>query len=362
MGAVAIAKKALWIASWTLAILLLLIAGLLGSSVIAYYAEMRIPSTGISEAGYVRIGGIAQWVQIRGDDRRNPVLLWLNGGPGFSTIPSTWLTRPWERDFTVVMWDQRGEGRTFTKAGPAGTGTMSIDRMTRDGLELADYLRAHLHQRKIVLLGHSWGSILGIAMAQAQPEFFAAYVGTGQVTNMAQSAARSYPRLIARARSRGNLVAERQLAALGPPPYKTMAQSRVWLRWANALDPGERALPRDWATLWAFVVNIWGDSQISPGARYSQETMLPAVMQVDLPSRYKRFDLPVLMMQGDEDLIADSGLARDYLQHLEAPAKAFVPIPAYGHMAIGRDRSAFLATLVAHLKPWIGRPDWPARD
>jgi hypothetical protein len=84
---------------------------------------IRTPN-GIDEARYVRIGGIDQWVQIRGQDRRNPIILCLNGGPGASWVPLTLWFVAWEKDFTVVQWDQRGEGKTLETTGPSIAATM----------------------------------------------------------------------------------------------------------------------------------------------------------------------------------------------------------------------------------------------
>jgi hypothetical protein len=133
---------------------------------------------GIDEGSYVTIGGIEQWVTIRGWDRDNPVLLFLHGGPGDVTNPWTFaLFAPWERHFTVVQWDQRGAGRTLRKTGPTVAPTITVERMVQDGIELSEYLRKHLSKEKIIIVGHSFGTILGLAMVRARTELFYAYVG-----------------------------------------------------------------------------------------------------------------------------------------------------------------------------------------
>jgi pimeloyl-ACP methyl ester carboxylesterase len=136
---------------------------------------------GLQEGMYVKIGGIDQWVQIRGEDRDNPVILFVRGGPDGSTIPILSGWQSWERYFTVVQWDQRGAGRTFRRTGESIATTMTLARMPHDGVEVAEYLRAHLHKDKIVLIGHSWGSFLGIQIVKQRPDLFYAFVGTGQV-------------------------------------------------------------------------------------------------------------------------------------------------------------------------------------
>src|SRR5579864_8679733 len=106
---------------------------------------------GIDEAMYVHLGGIDQWVTIRGEDRQNPVLLFVHGGPGDVTNPWSFaLFAAWERYFTVVQWDQRGAGRTLRKSGRAIAPTITVERMVQDGLELSEYLRKHLGKEKIL--------------------------------------------------------------------------------------------------------------------------------------------------------------------------------------------------------------------
>ncbi len=156
---------------------------------------------GIGEAGLVKIGGIDQWVQIRGDDRSNPVILIVHGGLGISMIPMTAIFRPWEKYFTIVQWDQRGSGKTYGHGGEAGQGAMTIARMTKDGIELTQYLRAHLHKNRVVVLGHSWGTVLATLMVKQRPDLFSAYVGAGELVDKRMNEMAVYARLMDKLRA-----------------------------------------------------------------------------------------------------------------------------------------------------------------
>jgi len=155
---------------------------------------------GIDQAKYVQIGGIEQWITIRGEDRKNPVLLLLHGGPGDATNPWGYAGfRSWLKYFTVVQWDQRGAGRTLGKNGSSLAPTITIDRMAQDGIELSELLRKTLQKDKIVLVGHSWGSTLGVFMVKARPELFYAFVGTGQVADQIRNYSVAYEALLKKA-------------------------------------------------------------------------------------------------------------------------------------------------------------------
>lgn len=129
---------------------------------------------GVDEEDFVQIGGIKQWVTIRGEDRANPVLLIVGGtqvdGPGAILSPYIRTFQPWEKTFTVVQWDPRGAGKTFVANGGTVGSDLTIDRLVQDGLALSDHLRARLGKRKIVLLGVNFGSTLAVKMIQREPE------------------------------------------------------------------------------------------------------------------------------------------------------------------------------------------------
>src|SRR3954470_4094286 len=124
----------------------------------------------IDERGYVPIGGIDQWVAIQGENRANPVILYLHGGPGEAQSPFLDTFKPWQRDFTVVNWDQRGAGKTYEKNGQAAMPAFNLDRVVEDAVELAEHARKKLGKRKLILVGQSAGSLLGLKVAQRRPD------------------------------------------------------------------------------------------------------------------------------------------------------------------------------------------------
>src|ERR1022692_2290817 len=98
----------------------------------------------INEEMFVRIGGIEQWITIKGSDSANPVILVLHGGPGDALSPvADSMFAGWDKDFTMVQWDQPGAGRTYGKTGSAVDATMTMERMTQDGIEVSEYLTRH---------------------------------------------------------------------------------------------------------------------------------------------------------------------------------------------------------------------------
>src|SRR5262245_332779 len=157
----------------------IMIAALLGFVVLRRRTVARrltLPPQGIDEHGYVRIGGVDQWVQIRGAGRANPVRLMLHPH-GASLIPLTPQYASWERHFTVVLWDRRTVGRTRRAARRSGDGEWTFDRFIADGIELVEHLRQRLGKDRVILAAHSQGTVIAVGMARRRPDLFHAYVG-----------------------------------------------------------------------------------------------------------------------------------------------------------------------------------------
>jgi pimeloyl-ACP methyl ester carboxylesterase len=310
---------------------------------------------GIDEASYVKIGGLEQWVTVRGEDRKNPVLLFLHGGPGDATNPWGYAGfRTWLKYFTVVQWDQRGAGRTFGRNGAAAASTITIERMVQDGVELTELLSKKLQKDKIVLVGHSWGSILGVFMVKARPELFYAFVGTGQVADPLRNYAVAYAALVERASREGNARALQELNEVGAPPYKDGKGFGVQRKWSNLFEGADAfikstvgfALTAPGYSLGD--INDWFEGQI-----VSAEHLVPKTSALDSKLLGGKFAIPVFVIQGAEDFTTPTSLAKTYLNSLDAPRKAFAAIDGAGHFAVFTKQDVFLKELKERILPLI---------
>jgi len=309
--------------------------------------------SGMDDARYIEIGGIQQWVTIRGEDRRNPVILFLHGGPGDATNPWAYgVFRPWHKYFTVVQWDQRGAARTLGKNARSVVETITIERMAQDGIELAQTLRKLLGQDKIILVGHSWGSILGVFMVKARPDLFSAFVGTGQVADETRNYTVSYQGLLAKAAALREQGAIRELREVGPPPYANGRGYAVQRKWSNFFEGADvfigamfgLALMAPSQTLRD--VNDWLDGQ-----NLSAERLVPQTSTLGPGALGGDFALPVFVIQGADDFTTPTALARSFVDSIRAPRKAFVTIAGGGHFAVFMRSSAFLRELVSRVRP-----------
>jgi len=327
-------------------------------------ASMRIATpSGVDDALFVEIGGTQQWVTIRGQDRDNPVILVLHGGPGSAIAGLAPAFVPWERDFTVVQWDQPGAGRTFRAAGRSIPADLTIDSMVNDGIELTEWLRTRLGKDKIVLLGWSWGTILGVHMVKERPDLFAAYVGTGQVVAMEEGEAIAYANVLARARQRDDAAAIAELEALGAPPYAGLEEIATQRKWATQYEAGmslEAAfvLPQLFAprTQLADIYDL-ATATAAAGQHFVGADMKGPMTEVDVRNLGTDFALPVFVIQGTADDFTPAELSRAWLGSLTAPQKEFVPIDNAGHFALTSHGEEFLEALRGHVRPLAAPPN-----
>ena len=178
----------------------------------------------------IKIGGSKQWISIRATSAFAPLMLFLHGGPGTAQISfARKLQASLDTDFIVVNWDQRGAGRSYS--GDLRKSGLTLERMLSDSEEIIQYLLHRFDKKKLILVGHSWGSILGFEIVKRLPETVYAYIGIGQVINMVKGEEISYLYTLSEAKRRNNLKALKQLTRIGHPPYRKVSDGGVQRGW-----------------------------------------------------------------------------------------------------------------------------------
>jgi len=315
-----------------------LLFAVLLSQTFSAQAACENPAQAIDEQRFVPINGIEQWVTIKGERCGNPVVLMVHGGPGNPlTIYSNKLFGPWEKDFTIVHWDQRGAGMTYGRNPPAEDDALTMEQLTKDGAAVAEYITRYLGKRKLLLWGSSWGSMLGIQMAHARPDLFDAYVGAVQVIQYKENEQTFYDVLLQRVRAAGDSDAIAKLEALGAPPWtdpRAFGIARRIDRKVEALATD--AAPKAWWQPDPQYTTPKYEADYEAGEDYSYIQFVGVkgdgiFSQYDLYRMGTRFALPVYFVMGKEDLLSNEGVARRYFDAIEAPAKDFIVVPRAGH-------------------------------
>lgn len=228
---------------------------------------------------------------------------------------------------------------------------MTLDRMALDGIELSEYLRKHLHRQKIIVVAHSFGTIIALKMVRARPDLYYAYVETGQVADSSATNAIVYKALLAKAQDLNNLQALDELRRVGPPPYRSGQGNQVQEKWANRFQGANQ-----------FIFGTLGLALISPGytakdlsadiegQMLSGERLVPQALSITPKDLGLSFEVPIFFFQGTGDLTTPTLLAKRYFNEIRAPHKEFVPIQG-GHFAVFTNSSEFLKELVARVLP-----------
>jgi proline iminopeptidase len=319
--------------------------------------------TGINSLESVRIGGIDQWIQVRGQDVNNPILLFIHGGPGIAFIPlaGAWQG-PWEKYFTVAQWDQRGAGKTYASNDKElQRKTMSVPQMEQDTVDVANYLRARFKREKIFVLGHSWGTILGLWLAHEHPELIYAYVGVGQVVSMEQNEKVGYQDALQEARKRHNQQAIKDLENIAPypPPNVDAGKTSTVRNWERDLLGPPPGTPRfvDTKRILSAVVSapeysLADDYGWIQGTPFSLNTMLPQLTKVDLGKLGSNFRVPIFFFEGRYDPYSPSSVIVEYCETIKAPHKEFVWFDNSGHFPFFEEQQKFAGDLVQRVLPF----------
>jgi pimeloyl-ACP methyl ester carboxylesterase len=314
----------------------------------------------IHEGAFVELNGARHWISIRGQDRRNPVLLVLQGGPGLPATIFAPLYFDWEAHYTLVQWDQPGGGATHARAiASGGDGPLTVERYLRDSIALSEHLRTRLGVQRIALFGISWGTRLGAMMIHARPDLFSHYVGTAQVISGPRGGRMGYDLALEAARARNDQPAVAALTRIGPPPYASVQDFFVRQQYTNPpgqpFSPQEIAANADAGRLMAGPAP--DRSYIAPDMpTYDGPAQFLAVQQAlfqetwswEISSLGDRFAVPMHVIQGENDWNTPAALAREWVARIHAPDKTFQTLPGASHNTV-----PFHAELLAFIRSHV---------
>ena len=319
-------------------------------------SQLRIRGIhGIAEERFVKIDGVDQWVEIRGEDENNPVLLVVHGGPGSSCSMFTPHLRSWEKHFTVVQWDQRGCGKTLARTGRNGSGKITMDRLTQDGIEVVEYLCARCQRDRIFLLANSFGTTFGMDIARRRPDLLYAYIGADQNVGMVRERYETQREAIERLRAAGFIKGARALDRIGCDPTSWSPDDFTAVaRWTMKSDPQgfRRTMKFLKNSIW--YAPGWKLNDIRTfisGMNFSLEQLLPEASRYDAWRQGTRFEVPIFIYQGENDVVLPPKLARAFFMDLIAPSKRMTLISDVGHFAVFQQPEQVLDELLTHARP-----------
>lgn len=300
----------------------------------------------VFEEKFVQVNGIEHWVTIKGESTK-PVILFLHGGPGSPISPYTDnLFKDFENDFIIVQWDQRGTGKTFGKYAPEELtpqylkeNTLTVDLMATDGIGLSEYLIKHLGKKKVILFGTSWGSALGVKMATKRPDLFYAYVGHSQIVNPTIDLD-FYNKVYKTAEDKNDKVALETLNIIGKPPYDRAKKTGQLLRILKKYE-AENSIPapKSWFVVSPAYDNERDNQNRSDGddysfVNYTGDTKLgvPSMSAtINLIKDNLDFEIPIYLIQGNEDILTPKEKTKNYFDKIKAPEKKYYLLPKTAH-------------------------------
>ncbi|WP_449061197.1 alpha/beta fold hydrolase [Planomonospora algeriensis] len=300
----------------------------------------------------VRLGGTTQWLHIRGEDRGNPVLLFLHGGPGNPYMGFAHMfQKELEKHFTVVQWDQRGSGKSFP-----GTlqESLTVAQFEADTHELVLLLCERFRTGKIYLAGHSWGAYLGLTEARRHPENLHAYIGTGQLINLLRQETASHRYLLDEAARRGQSDALAALEGLGYPPYRQAARDMgvkySWMWKFGGMLSGRRGpfrLVR--AMLLSRTYSLRDMAGFVKGMSFTIEGLArnegEDFWKLAAPDPVPAFEVPVFFIMGTHDRVTPLPLVAEYAAKATAPVMEVCTMEGAGHFAFLEDPERFTRTM-----------------
>jgi pimeloyl-ACP methyl ester carboxylesterase len=325
------------------------------------FLRKRIIAPEIDLTETATIGGISQVIYFRGEDIKNPVILFIHGGPGQPVMSFLHKFQyELEKEYTIVQWDQRNSGKTFFMNDPdAVLKTLSFEQSLKDAHEVTQYIKQTLNKNQIIVLGHSWGSIIGTALVQTYPHDYIAYISLGQVVNFRENERMGFDKLINTVNAKGNekdIAAIKSLAPYPPETYdaklkEKMLNVKTYQAKYGLAEGGAKLI---WGVLFSPHYKLKEKSYYGKDILRYQEPLLHFLFnEYDVRNFGTSYDVPVFYIMGEQDISTPYTPAKEYFEKITAPQKAFFSFSDAGHFVMLDNKTEFCRVLLKEIKPLI---------
>jgi pimeloyl-ACP methyl ester carboxylesterase len=345
-----------WVAYILIGLLLLVFVGLQAYRTYLRNSTKIETPNGISSLEEIALGGIKQWIFIRGTDQTNPVLIFLHGGPGEPVMgmsSSRHLDAELIKHFTVVHWDQRGAGKSYHNDIPVNS--MTFDRWVEDCNELIDHLRDRFNTQKVFLVGHSGGTLLGITMAHKYPEKIHAYVGVAQIINNYEQQKISYDFVVEEAEKSGDAKIQNAIKAIGPPPYDTPEKehekARYIIRYGGFIH--DNPIKQMGFIMLSYLTSpeyslVEGLKTMSgKGFNFTMDARYEEIKNINFAKEIQSIKVPIYFFVGKYDMIAPTVQVENFYNSLDAEkGKKLVIFDNSAHLPIIEEKEKYQELLV----------------
>jgi pimeloyl-ACP methyl ester carboxylesterase len=329
------------------------------TGIVGNFRKIVVPQS-IDERLEIDIGGTKQWISVRGRDRRNPILLMIHGGPASPEMQTSWIWQgDWEDYFTVVQWDQRGAGKSYVANDPEFIKpTLSLKQISEDAADVVQYLKHRYSKDKVFVLGHSWGSVVGLTLAHQHPELLYAYIGMGQVVSGLDNERLGYKLTLQLAEKQNNATAIRELKTIAPYPEAdgSLPLEKINLERKWSVSFGGLTYGRNGLDFYSDLAELSPDysladvAAVDKGAEFSLPPLLPDLLKFNFTA-VTEYTCPIFMFEGRYDLTTPSQVTADWFKRVRAPKKKFVWFENSAHMIEIEEPGRVLVHLVEDVRP-----------
>jgi pimeloyl-ACP methyl ester carboxylesterase len=345
-----------WVATILIGLSLLILIAMLVYKTYLKYSTKIETLNGISSLEKITLGGLEQWIFIRSEDKKNPVLIFLHGGPG-SPMGGMSSSRKYDAElikhFTVVHWDQRGAGKSYCSDIPIDS--MTHERLVEDCNELIDYVRNKFDTPKVFIVGHSAGSVIGLKTVHKYPWKIHAYVGVAQIIDEYEKQRIAYKFVVKEAVKFGDVNIQNEIITIGPPPYdkheKDLEKAKYIVQYGGFIR--DNPIKQIGLAMLAFLttpeysllegIRTFGNE----GLDFTMDAMWEEIKNINLTNEIQSINVPTYFFVGKYDMITPAVLVEKFYKNLDAlKGKHFIVFEHSAHVPMLEEKEKYEDLLI----------------